>query len=324
MTYGTPSGPRTISDRSVGRCVRRRLERVQVRARDRHDAVQPIEAGHGLGHERSDDGRTDLGGLGGGQLIVRVVQQLERLLWVVGHEVDAGAGDLGQVGLRLLERLLAVVDRGDGLPGRVPAERVHGHAQAADDDDQGEDGQGGPPLRLTPRGERRHPPVGWLAVRHQVLDAGDQPLERAARGEPGAARRRGDRRSGRLDVVRERDGRAVRRACQGLGRPDRHERPGPARRRHLGRLEGDRAVAARTVGRHELLVKVLHRRLRVEGEHGVLEPVRTELGDDVGRDEHERITDRDLAPPDVRLELAEDGPIDCKNIEIIGNGKLYP
>ena len=108
---------------------------------------------------------------------------------------------------------------------------------------------------------------------------------------------------GCLDVVGERDRRAVGRAGQRLGRPDRHERACPARRRDLGRLEGDRAVAARAVGRHEPVVEVLHRRLRVERQHRVLELVGAELGDDVGRDEDERVADRDLAAPDVGLQV---------------------
>jgi hypothetical protein len=40
----------------------------------------------------------------------------------------------------------------------------------------------------------------------------------------------------------------------------------------------------------------------MEGQHRVLELVGAELGDDVGRHEHERVADRDLAAPNVRLE----------------------
>ena len=76
------------------------------------------------------------------------------------------------------------------------------------------------------------------------------------------------------------------------------------RRRDLAGLERDGAVAAGAAVRDEPVVEVLHRRLRVEREHRVLELVRAELGHDVRRDEHQRVADRDLAAPDVRLELA--------------------
>jgi hypothetical protein len=52
------------------------------------------------------------------------------------------------------------------------------------------------------------------------------------------------------------------------------------------------------------VVEVLHRRLGVERDHRVLELVRPEPGHDVRGDEDQRITDADLAAPDVRLELA--------------------
>ena len=78
------------------------------------------------------------------------------------------------------------------------------------------------------------------------------------------------------------------------------------------RLVDDTSVASKAIAPSlpepsaldELLVEVLHRRLRVERQHRVLELVGAELGDDVGRDEDERVADRDLAAPDVRLELA--------------------
>ena len=81
-----------------------------------------------------------------------------------------------------------------------------------------------------------------------------------------------------------------------------HQRAAARRRRHLGRLEGDGAVAADPVGGPEALVEMLHRRLRVERDHRVLELVGSELGDDVGRDQDERVADRDLAAPDLRLQ----------------------
>jgi hypothetical protein len=66
------------------------------------------------------------------------------------------------------------------------------------------------------------------------------------------------------------DRRTIRRPGQRLGRADRHEGAGPARGRHLGRLERDGAIAAGPVGGGEAVMHVLHRRLRVKGQHGVL------------------------------------------------------
>ena len=129
------------------------------------------------------------------------------------------------------------------------------------------------------------------------------PLDGSPSGDPGVAGRGADRDAGRLDVVGERDRRAVGGAGEGRGWPDRHERAAACGRRDLGRLEGDRSVAAGSVCRHEPVVEVLHRGLRMERQHRVLELVGPELGDDVRRDEDERITDRDLAAPDVRLEV---------------------
>ena len=51
------------------------------------------------------------------------------------------------------------------------------------------------------------------------------------------------------------------------------------------------------------MVDVLHRRLRVERDQGVLELVGAEARDDVRGHEHELVADVDLAAPDVRLEL---------------------
>ena len=59
----------------------------------------------------------------------------------------------------------------------------------------------------------------------------------------------------------------------------------------------------RTVGRDEPVVEVLHRGLRMERDHRVLELVRPEPGDDVRRDQDERVADRELAAPDVGLEV---------------------
>ena len=105
------------------------------------------------------------------ELLVGVGQQVQRLVGFVGDEVDPRARDLGEIRLGLVERLLAGVDRADRLLRRVAAERVDREAEAADDDDEGQDRQGGPALRLPSRRERRHAAVGGLPVRHEVLDA---------------------------------------------------------------------------------------------------------------------------------------------------------
>ncbi len=235
---------------------------------------------------------------------VGVGQQPERLVRVVGDEVDPRSADLGKVRLGLVERLLAGIGRADRALRGAAAEGVDAEAQDADDDHEGQDRQGSPALRLPARGERGDAAIGRLPSRHQVLEPCDGALDCATGGDPCAPRGRTDRDPGRLDVVRERDRRAVRGAGERLGRADRDEGPGAAGRRHLGRLEGDRPVAARAVGGHEPVVEMLHRRLRVERQHRVLELVRPELGDDVGRHQDERIADRDLAAPDLRLDRA--------------------
>ncbi|MEJ7696755.1 MAG: hypothetical protein WKF78_09125 [Candidatus Limnocylindrales bacterium] len=51
-------------------------------------------------------------------------------------------------------------------------------------------------------------------------------------------------------------------------------------------------------------MEMLHRGLRVQRQHRVLEFVRAERRDHVGGDQHEQISDRDLASPDVRLQTA--------------------
>ena len=53
-----------------------------------------------------------------------------------------------------------------------------------------------------------------------------------------------------------------------------------------------------------LRVEVLHRGLRMEREHRVLELVGSQAGDDVGRDQRQGVADRDLAAPDVWLQAA--------------------
>ena len=137
-----------------------------------------------------------------------------------------------------------------------------------------------------------------------VLDPAEDPADRAAGRRPGLAGR----------IPGSRPPPAVTLSASGIG-----ERSGvPAR--GSGGLTGtslrccvvaDTSVASNAiapslpapVGRDEPVMEVLHRRLRMEGDHRVLELVGAEPADEVRRGEDERIADRDLAPPDVRLEL---------------------
>ena len=150
--------------------------------------------------------------------------------------------------------------------------------------------QGGAALRLATRRERRHPSIGRLAAWHELLEARRRPCSKAppaaTRALPAAAL---TAHAGGLDVVGERDRRAVRRAGQRLGRLDRDGRPAASRGGDLARLERDRAVAAGPAVGHEPVMEVLHRRLRVERQHRVLELVGAELGHDVRRHEDERV-----------------------------------
>ena len=94
-------------------------------------------------------------------------------------------------------------------------------------------------------------------------------------------------------------------AGQRLVGPDRHQGPGLVGGADLARLEREGAVAAHAVGRDEPGVEVLDRRLRVERDERVLEGVRPHLGDDVRRDEAQRVADVELAAPDLGLELLD-------------------
>ncbi len=136
------------------------------------------------------------------------------------------------------------------------------------------------------------------------MEAGDEPLHRVAGHDAGAVRGRRHRGTCGLDVVGERDRRAVGRPGKRLGWPDGDQDPAASRRRDLGRLECDRPVAAGALGRPEPLVEVLHRGLGMERDHRVLQLVGAEPGHDVRRDEHQRVTDRDLAAPDLGFQAA--------------------
>ena len=75
-------------------------------------------------------------------------------------------------------------------------------------------------------------------------------------------------------------------------------------RGHLGRLECDHRVAAGAIRRHEPVMEMLHRGLRMERDHRVLELVGADPGHDVRRDEDEAVADGDFAAPDVGLQVA--------------------
>ena len=114
-------------------------------------------------------------------------------------------------------------------------------------------------------------------------DAGEDP----AGGVPGPAGRRLDGGDPAGDVVRKGDRRAVRSPREGLGRADGNERPRAMGRRDFRCLEGDHRVAALAVGGEIAMMEVLHRGLRMERDHRVLELVRPEAAHHVRRDEHE-------------------------------------
>ena len=232
------------------------------------------------------------------------MRSLESLLAIALDEVDARPRNEREVLLGLVQCILARIQRADRTLRTLPAERPHGHRQAADDDKERDQGDRRAPLRLAPRGERGHPAVGRPSPRQQVVQTRERAVECRPGDDPCAVGRGRHRGTGRLDVVGEWDRRAVGSTGERLGRSHRHERPAAGRRRHLGRLERDRPITAGALGCLETLVEVLHGRLRMERDHRILELVRTELGDDVRRDEHERVADRNLAAPHLRLESA--------------------
>ena len=91
MTYGAPSGPSTIARRSIGSAPSAGVNVKSVVEVDRHDAVQPVEPGHGLLAQRREDGRAHVGALGDVELLVRLGEERLGLLRVVVDEVDTRA-----------------------------------------------------------------------------------------------------------------------------------------------------------------------------------------------------------------------------------------
>ena len=233
-------------------------------------------------------------------------EQLEGLLGVVRDQVDAaGARHLGEVRFGGVERGLARVDRADGALLALAAERVHAEPEAADHDDQGEDRERGPALRLAPRGERRDAAVGRLAPRHEVVGARDEPVEGAAGRHAGGAGRRGHRGAGGLDVVGERDRRAVGAPASGsAGRTGtsvraagRRARPRSPRTR-WPRREPEPSAARNRAWRCSIADCGWSVSIASLSSSA---PRRATM---FGRGEHERVADRDLAAPHVRLEPA--------------------
>ena len=110
-------------------------------------------------------------------------------------------------------------------------------------------------------------------------------------------------RPGAATRVGQRDRGAVGEAGERLRRADGDEPAATSGRRYLARLERQCGVAAAASGRHETIVQVFHRRLRVQRHDRVHELVRAQLRGHVGRDEDERVANRDLAAPHVRGDL---------------------
>jgi len=286
----------------IGRGVRG-AERRDLRSGDGNDLVEPIESVDGLFHVWRDGRRGDP--IRGRRLERRVRrrQEVHRLAGIAIDEIHPGPEDPGQVVLGGLQRRLAGVERSQVRRARLAAKRPDGRPQSDPDHHEREDRHGGSPLRLALGRGRGHPAVGRSTPRQEVLEAKHDPSEDPASGSSGADRRGLDGRDAVRHVVGERDRRAVRCAGEGLRWAHRHERPVLVSRGHLGGLQGDHRVTRRPVGGHEPVMEVLHRRLRVERDHGVLQLVRPELRHDVRRDEDERVADGDLAAPDVGLQV---------------------
>ena len=187
--------------------------------------------------------------------------------------------------------------------GGRPPSRDAPRPRAADDRDEHEDGDGRALLHLAAGTQRRHPARSGRPPRKSVLQPVDQAAEGSARGRsgaPGPCLRGGH---APAHGVGKRDRRPIRRAREGLGGPNRHERPAGPGDGDLGCLQHETPVAASPAGLDELTVEVLERGLRVERDESVLEFLRPQAGDDVGRDEHELVADGELAAPDVRFQL---------------------
>ena len=153
-----------------------------------------------------------------------------------------GPGHCGEVVLGDLQGGLAGGQRAQVVAGALAADGPDHPEQAGAHDDEGEDRDRRPALRLALRRGRGHATVGRPAPRQQVLDAEHEAIERPARGGPRPARRGLDGRDAAGDVVGERDrasGPACRRAAPraGPGRASaaRASRPPPSPRSRSSR-----------------------------------------------------------------------------------------
>ncbi len=73
--------------------------------------------------------------------------------------------------------------------------------------------------------------------------------------------------------------------------------------RNLRRLDRQHRVRAIPAGRHEQVMQVLRGGLRVERHDSVLQLLGADDLNQVARAQNERIADRELAPPDIDLEV---------------------
>ena len=187
--------------------------------------------------------------------------------------------------------------------GVVAAREVdEAEAEGGHDDDEDERGHRGPPLGSRPRCRGVDLARRAGTLRQQVLEPAEHPTDDPARGIPCPAPGSGHGRHAVAHGVRQGDRRAVGRTGERFGRAHGHQGPLSGRAGHLGRLDRQRSVAAGSVGRHEPVMEMLHRRLGVERDEGILELVDAELGDEVRRGEHERVADGHLAAPDLGFE----------------------
>ena len=273
---------------------------------DRHDVEEPVET---RVHAARGAGRSSRPG--------RRRSRRRRALVGVGQEVAAPCGGSPRRGRRpgantwrevvvgrLAARLRPAVTEPSGR--RRPGRRTRRRARAR------------PPITTTKAriatAARRwvsrfaaagcHASVGRPAVRQQVLERGRRagrtrrrPRPRARPAEAWTAATPPVTLS--ASGIGERSGAP---ASGSAGRTGTSVATGGSTRPRSPRTRSSRRCRCRRP--REAVVEVLHRRLRVERDHRVLELVGRRAGHDVRRDEDERVADRDLAAPDVGLEVA--------------------
>ena len=136
--------------------------------------------------------------------------------------------------------------------------------------------------RRWPGAQRRDPAISGPAPRQEILEGRDRATQPVARDVAGLARAGLDCDDAVRDGIGQRERRSIRRSCERLGCPDGNERPLRLGGGDLGRLEGDRPIAAAAAAGHEPAVEVLDGGLRVERDRGVLELVGAQPRNDVG------------------------------------------